>query len=95
MEMQPPLPIYNPLCHLVAIFSFPRPMAYCALLNANASLAPFAHGSASELFKCIVKNPSVIQLEINGGMQSNASNVTLQFLAELWLYNILSWHCNI
>ena len=70
-------------------------MAYCASPNATASLAPFAHGSASELFKCIVKNPGVIQLEINGRMQSNAFNVTVQFLAELWVYTTLSWHCNI
>lgn len=73
----------------------PHAMAYCAPPNATATLAPFAHGSASELSKSIVKNPSVIQLDINGEMQSNASNMTVQFLAKLQVYTTLSRHRDI
>lgn len=94
-DTPPPSPIYNPPRHPTSIFSFPTPTAYCAPPNATASLAPFAHGSASELFKCVVKKPDVIQLEINGEMQSNASDVTVQFLAELRVYTTLSRHRNI
>ncbi|KAG2132529.1 kinase-like protein [Suillus cothurnatus] len=47
------------------------------------------------IFKCIVKKPDVIQLEINGEMQSNASDVTTQFLAELRVYTTVSRHRNI
>jgi serine/threonine protein kinase len=54
-----------------------------------------AQGSASELFKCVVKKPDVVQLEINGEMQSNATDVTVQFLAELRVYTTLSRHRNI
>jgi len=91
----PPSPIYNPPRHPTSIFSFPTPTAYCAPPNATASLTPVAHGSASELYKCIVKKPDVVQLEINGEMQSNASDVTVQFLAELRVYTTLSRHRNI
>ncbi|KAJ7282866.1 kinase-like domain-containing protein [Mycena rebaudengoi] len=72
-------PIYNPPRHPNSLFS----------------LSPCAHGSASELFKCIVKKPDVVQLEINGEMQSNASDVTVQFLAELRVYTTLSRHRNV
>jgi len=89
------LPVYRPSRHPNSIFSFPTPTAYAAPPNATASLIPFAHGSASELFKCVVKKPDVIQLEINGEMQSNASDVTVQFLAELRVYTTLSRHPNI
>ncbi|KAJ7071979.1 kinase-like domain-containing protein [Mycena amicta] len=81
-----------------SLFSFPTPLAYTAPKgpsNPTASLSPCAHGSASELFKCIVKKPDVIQLEINGEMQSNASDVTVQFLAELRVYTTLARHRNI
>jgi hypothetical protein len=91
----PPSPIWNPPRHPTSIFSFPTPTAYCAPPNPTASLTPFAHGSASELFKCVVKKPDVIQLEINGEMQSNASDVTVQFLAELRVYTTVARHRNI
>ncbi|KAJ3560351.1 hypothetical protein NP233_g10896 [Leucocoprinus birnbaumii] len=94
-ESPPPSPIYNPPRHPNSIFSFPTPTAYSAPPNPTASLHPIAHGSASELFKCIVKKPDVIQLEINGEMQSNASDVTVQFLAELRVYTTLHRHRNI
>jgi serine/threonine protein kinase len=42
-----------------------------------------------------VKKPEVIQLEINGEMQSNASDVTVQFLAELRVYTTVARHRNI
>jgi serine/threonine protein kinase len=42
-----------------------------------------------------VKKPDVIQLEINGEMHSNASDVTVQFLAELRVYTTLARHRNI
>ncbi|EKM74649.1 hypothetical protein AGABI1DRAFT_116790 [Agaricus bisporus var. burnettii JB137-S8] len=91
----PPSPIYNPPRHPTSIFSFPTPTAYSAPPNPTASLRPIAHGSASELFKCIVKKPDVIQLEVNGEMQSNASDVTVQFLAELRVYTMTERHRNI
>ena len=94
-ESPPPSPIYNPPRHPNSIFSFPTPTAYSAPPNPTTSLDPVAHGSASELFKCIVKKPDVIQLEINGEMQSNASDVTVQFLAELRVYTTLHRHRNI
>jgi hypothetical protein len=52
--------------HPSAIFSFPTPTTYAAPPEPTANLAPFAQGSASELFKCVVKKPEVVQLEING-----------------------------
>jgi len=94
-ESPPPSPIYNPPRHPNSIFSFPTPTAYSAPPNPTTSLDPVAHGSASELFKCIVKKPDVVQLEINGEMQSNASDVTVQFLAELRVYTTLHRHRNI
>lgn len=87
--------VYNPPRHPTSIFSFPTPTAYCAPPNPTANLAPFANGSASELFKCVVKKPDVIQMEINGEMQSNSSDVTTQFLAELRVYTTLAAHRNI
>jgi len=91
----PSIPVYNPPRHPTTIFSFPTPTAYSAPPNPTANLAPVAQGSASELFKCIVKKPDVVQLEINGEMQSNASDVTTQFLAELRVYTTVSRHRNI
>ncbi|KAH7913259.1 kinase-like domain-containing protein [Hygrophoropsis aurantiaca] len=87
--------VYRPPRHPTSIFSFPTPTAYCAPPNPTANLAPVAQGSASELFKCVVKKPDVVQLEINGEMQSNASDVTTQFLAELRVYTTVSRHRNI
>ena len=81
--------------HPSVIFSFPTPTAYAAPPNPTAHIAPFATGSTSELYKCIVKKPEVVQLEINGEMQSNASDVTTQFLAELRVYTTLARHRNI
>ncbi|KIL65834.1 hypothetical protein M378DRAFT_161459 [Amanita muscaria Koide BX008] len=95
MDTPPPSPIYNPPRQPTSIFSFPTPIAYSAPPNPTASLLPCAQGSASELFKCVVKKPNVIQLEINGEMQSNASDVTVQFLAELRVYTTLARHRNI
>ncbi|KAJ7217690.1 kinase-like domain-containing protein [Mycena pura] len=88
--------IYNR--HPNSLFSFPTPLAYTAPKgpsNPTASLSPCAHGSASELFKCIVKKPDVITLEINGEMQSNVSDVAAQFLAEMRVYTTLARHRNI
>jgi len=77
------------------IFSFPTPAIYSASPNPTASLSPFAQGSASELFKCIVKKPEFVQLEINDEMQSNALDVTNQFLAELRVYTRVGPHRNL
>lgn len=43
----------------------------------------------------MVKKPNVVQLEINGEMQSNARDVSVQFLAELRVYTTLTRHRNI
>ena len=94
-ETPPPSPIYNPPREPASLFSFPTPAAYCAPPNPTASLLPCAHGSASELFKCIVKQPNVVQVEINDEMQSNATDVTVQFLAELRVYTTVARHRNI
>jgi hypothetical protein len=94
-ESPPPSPLYKPPRHPNSIFSFPTPTAYAAPPNATDSLTPFAHGSASELFRCVVKKPDVVQLEINDEMQSNASDVTVQFLAELRVYTTVARHRNI
>ncbi|KAG5641946.1 hypothetical protein DXG03_003935 [Asterophora parasitica] len=94
-ESPPPSPIYKPPRHPTSIFSFPTPTAYSAPPNPTASMTPCARGSASELFKCVVKKPDVVQLEINGDMLSNASDVTVQFLAELRVYTTLARHRNI
>ncbi|KAI0786758.1 kinase-like protein [Abortiporus biennis] len=88
-------PIYTPPNNPTSIFSFPTPTSYSAPPNPAQNLAPCATGSASELFKCIVKKPNVVQLEINGEMQSNAHDVTTQFLAELRVYTTVTRHRNI
>ena len=88
-------PIYTPPTNPTAIFSFPTPTSYSAPPNPTQNLAPIASGSASELFKCVVKKPNVVQLEINGEMQSNARDVTTQFLAELRVYTTVARHRNI
>ncbi|KAI1795719.1 kinase-like protein [Ganoderma leucocontextum] len=88
-------PIYQPPTNPASIFSFPTPTSYSAPPNPTQSLAPTASGSASELFKCVVKKPNVVQLEINGEMQSNARDVTTQFLAELRVYTTVTRHRNI
>ncbi|CAL1706698.1 unnamed protein product [Somion occarium] len=88
-------PIYTPPNQPTSIFSFPTPTSYSAPPNPTQNLAPCATGSASELFKCIVKKPNVVQLEINGEMQSNANDVTTQFLAELRVYTTVTRHRNI
>ncbi|GBE80658.1 hypothetical protein SCP_0303770 [Sparassis crispa] len=89
------IPVYTPSHNPTAIFSFPTPTSYSAHPNPTQNLAPCAAGSASELFKCIVKKPNVVQLEINGEMQTNAKDVTTQFLAELRVYTTLTRHRNI
>lgn len=88
-------PIYRPPRNPTSIFSFPTPTSYSAPPNPTQNLAPCATGSASELFKCVVKKPNVVQLEINGEMQSNAHDVTTQFLAELRVYTTVTRHRNI
>lgn len=88
-------PIYKPPRNPTSIFSFPTPTSYSAPPNPTQNLAPCATGSASELFKCVVKKPNVVQLEINGEMQSNAHDVTTQFLAELRVYTTVTRHRNI
>ena len=87
--------IFRPPTNPTAIFSFPTPTSYSAPPNPSQNLLPFATGSASELFKCVVKKPNVVQLEINGEMQSNARDVTTQFLAELRVYTTVTRHRNI
>ncbi|KAL5528383.1 hypothetical protein ACEPAF_7519 [Sanghuangporus sanghuang] len=86
---------HPPNRHPSMIFSFPTPTAYAAPPNSTAYLSPFATGSTSELFKCIVKKPEVVQLEVNGELQTNASDVTTQFLAELRVYTTIGRHRNI
>ena len=49
-------------------------------------LHPFTTGSTSELFRAIVKKPAPISIEINDELHSNASDVALQFAAELRVY---------
>ncbi|KAI0072518.1 kinase-like protein [Panus rudis PR-1116 ss-1] len=88
-------PIYTPPHNPATIFSFPTPTSYSAPPNPTQHLNPFATGSASEVFKCVVKKPNVVQLEINGEMQSNARDVTTQFLAELRVYTTVTRHRNI
>ncbi|KAA1473960.1 kinase-like protein [Dentipellis sp. KUC8613] len=88
-------PVYNPPRHPTSIFSFPTPTTYSAPPNPTSYLAPFAVGSTSELYKCIVKKPDVVQLEINGEMQTNATDVTTQFLAELRVYTTVPRHPNL
>jgi len=89
------IPVYNPPRHPTWIFSFPTPTAYSAPPNPTANLALVAQGSASELLQCIGKKPDVVQLEINGEMQSNTSDVTTQFLAEPGVCTTVSRHRNI
>ena len=91
----PSIPVYYPPRHPTSIFSFPTPSAYSAPPNPTAHIAPCAQGSASVLFKCVVKKPDVVQLEINGEIQSNSHDVTTQFLAELRVYTTVSRHRNI
>jgi len=50
-------------------------------------LQPFTTGSTSELFRAIVKKPAPISIEINDELHSNASDVALQFAAELRVYS--------
>ncbi|KAI0339869.1 kinase-like protein [Trametopsis cervina] len=88
-------PIYRPSTNPASIFSFPTPTSYSAPPNPTQNLAPFATGSASEVFQCVVKKPNVVQLEINGEMLSNAPDVTTQFLAELRVYTTVTRHRNI
>jgi hypothetical protein len=87
--------IFRPPSHPSSIFSFPTPTSYSAPPHPTQNLLPFATGSASELFKCVVKKPNVVQLEINGEMQSNSRDVTVQFLAELRVYTTVTRHRNI
>ncbi|KDQ57404.1 hypothetical protein JAAARDRAFT_35124 [Jaapia argillacea MUCL 33604] len=95
-EQSPTLPsVFQPPRHPSSIFSFPTPSTYSAPPNPLSNFSPFANGSASELFKCVVKKPDVVQMEINGEMSSNASDVTTQFLAELRVYTTVTRHRNI
>ncbi|GJE94418.1 kinase-like protein [Phanerochaete sordida] len=87
--------IFHPPSHPSSLFSFPTPTTYSAPPHPTQNLLPFATGSASELFKCVVKKPDIVQLEINGEMQGNARDVSVQFLAELRVYTTLTRHRNI
>ncbi|KAG8824131.1 hypothetical protein FRC19_002454 [Serendipita sp. 401] len=49
-------------------------------------LTPFSTGSTSDLFRAIVKRPNPISIEINGELHSNASDIAIQFAAELRVY---------
>ncbi len=86
---------YAPYRNPNTIFSFPTPSIYAAPPNPTAALPPFAQGSASELFKCVVKKPEIVQLEINDEWQSNALDVATQFLAELRVYTHVGRHRNL
>ncbi|KZV70684.1 kinase-like protein [Peniophora sp. CONT] len=91
-----PIPeAYNPPRRPNAIFSFPTPPIYSAQPNPTASMLPFTQGAASELFKTVVKKPEYVTLEINGEIQSNATDVAAQFLAELRVYTTISRHRNL
>ncbi|KAF8530411.1 kinase-like protein [Hysterangium stoloniferum] len=72
----------------------PPPFPFPAPQHPTAHLAPIATGSTSELFKCIVKKPDILQIEINGEMQTNANDVMAQFLAELRVYSTIQFHRN-
>ena len=50
---------------------------------------------AFELFKCVIKTLDVPQLGINDEIQSNASDVPTQFLAELHVYTTVARYRNI
>ncbi|KLO12284.1 kinase-like protein [Schizopora paradoxa] len=80
--------------HPSSIFDFPTPTPYAPPPGhpPTAQLTPFATGSTSALFRCLVKKPEVVQLEINGELHSNAADVTTQFLAELRLYTTVTTH---
>ncbi|KAH7108361.1 kinase-like domain-containing protein [Auriculariales sp. MPI-PUGE-AT-0066] len=86
-------PKLAPTPHPSLLFSQSQPRPPPA--NPTGLLAPFASGACSELFKCVVKKPEVIQVEINGELQSNALDVTQQFVAEMLVYNTISRHRNI
>jgi serine/threonine protein kinase len=87
---------YKPaLDHPGQLFQFPTPPAYTAPPNPTSHISPYASGSTSELFLCVVKKPDVTQVEINGELQSNLSDVRQQFLAELRVYRTVTRHRNI
>ncbi|KZV88353.1 kinase-like protein [Exidia glandulosa HHB12029] len=79
--------------HPGLLFSQSTPRS--APTNPTALLSPFASGACSELFKCVVKKPEIVQVDINGELQTNAPDVTAQFLAELLVYTTVSRHRNI
>lgn len=88
--------IYQPeQPHPTSLFSFPTPPAYVPPANPFSHLSPIATGSTSEIYKCIIKRPDIVQLEINGELQSNAADVTAQFKAELRVYTTVTRHRNI
>ncbi|KAG8815685.1 hypothetical protein FRC17_000614 [Serendipita sp. 399] len=55
-------------------------------------LTPFSTGSTSDLFRAIIKRPNPISIEINGELHSNASDVAIQFAAELRVYRKVGKH---
>jgi serine/threonine protein kinase len=89
-----PSSIFAPPTPKPAAFDSPSSFPFPAPQNPTVRLAPVATGSTSELFKCIVKKPDIVQLEINGEMQTNSPDVTAQFLAELRVYSTLPGHRN-
>lgn len=87
---------YKPtLDHPDQLFQFPTPPAYTAPPNPTSHISPYASGSTSELFLCVVKKPEVTQMEINGELLSNLPDVRAQFLAELRVYRTVTRHRNI
>jgi serine/threonine protein kinase len=70
------------------------PYSNCLLRATKPHCGPCTSGTGF-CFKCIVKKPDVVQLEINGEMQSSVSAMTTQFLAELRVYTTVSRHRNI
>ncbi|KZS98604.1 kinase-like protein [Sistotremastrum niveocremeum HHB9708] len=81
--------------HPSSLFTFPSHSTYAAPPNPFSHLSPIATGSTSEIYKCVIKRPDIVQLEINGELQSNAADVTAQFRAELRVYSTLTRHRNI
>lgn len=90
----PPLssPIYNSLRNPSSILSFQITTSYAEKYIYSEMIH---QGLASELFQFIVQKPKVVQITPNGEMQSNLTNITTQFLAELRVYTILAWYQNI
>ncbi|KDQ21610.1 hypothetical protein BOTBODRAFT_96383, partial [Botryobasidium botryosum FD-172 SS1] len=60
-----------------------------------AGLIPFESGSSASLFRCVIKRPEPLRMEVNGDIHTNAPDVITQFLAELRVYRSVGRHHNI